>query len=593
MSAFKRRPSKFSAWLARLRAPDKRAQLSNAADSTEMRLLNGRPAEKGSFRDCDEARQMNTGLHLLINALSTILLGSSNYCMQCLSAPTRKEVDRAHAQRRSLDIGVLSVSNLLRINRKRAVMWAILGLTSIPLHLFYNSIIYLSIAVPNYRAIAVGESFVSGDPITNFTMSKPFLGKTSLDWDAETKTIYDSVRNGSYERLENLECINAYAQLLQTRRRNLVLVAADDSYPESTGILDQYGADSHIYWDLDFDGVNTIQIEETSKAFRWMCSSVNSTHTNCPVAIEQFRAAPETWTVGAFCADALCGDAGFVEKMQMTGPIQYCLSERAEEHCKVHWNLAIAALVTILNFIKAALILYTALYTKEQPLMTMGDAVASFLEVEDPTTVGMCLASKKDMWPASPRQWSGARFRWKDVTSKTRRVCTFLLLLTCLAAVAGLLYYGLRWLSYNSQSFTLPALARIGFGATDPRTIFQSTLYSVIGNALVANTPQVILSFIYLLLNSLFTTMLLSHEWASYTRTRKGLRTSGARRGNQRSTYFLSLPYRFAVPLMVVSALLHWLVSQSIFLVAIEVRPPPPLTFSFPPDSHYIHSTTR
>jgi hypothetical protein len=113
--------------------------------------------------------------------------------------------------------------------------------------------------------------------------------------------------------------------------------------------------------------------------------------------------------------------------MQMKGPIEYCLSERAEEHCKVHWNLSIAALVTVLNVLKAALIFYTAFFTKEQPLMTMGDAVASFLEVEDPTTIGFCLASREDTWSAGPRQWNGATFRWKDATTKTRRFGTFLL----------------------------------------------------------------------------------------------------------------------------------------------------------------------
>lgn len=291
----------------------------------------------------------------------------------------------------------------------------------------YNSVVYMSITVPNYRTIAVGESFVSGQPITNFTMSEPFVGTTSLDWDIETKEMYDGVRNGTYERLEALECIDAYARLLQTKRRNLVLVAADESYPTSTGQLKRYGTDSHVYWVVNFDGVDTIQDTKTSQAFRWMCSSINSTDTNCPVAIQQFKTAPETWTVGGSCTSDLCGDAGRMEIMQMTGPIEYCLSERAEQDCKVQWNLSIAALVTILNLLKAALIFYTAFFTKEQPLMTMGDAVASFLEEEDPFTVGMCLASNRDTWPKYPRQWAGARFRWKDVTSRTRRLSTFLL----------------------------------------------------------------------------------------------------------------------------------------------------------------------
>jgi hypothetical protein len=90
--------------------------------------------------NCDRARSMNTGLHLLINVLSTVLLSSSNYCMQCLSAPTRKEVDEAHSKGKWLDIGVQSVHNLRHIyntDRKRAVVWFLIGLSSVPLHLLW------------------------------------------------------------------------------------------------------------------------------------------------------------------------------------------------------------------------------------------------------------------------------------------------------------------------------------------------------------------------------------------------------------------------------------------------------------------------
>lgn len=84
---------------------------------------------------CQRARKLNSGLHFLINFLSTVLLSSSNYCMQCLSAPTRKEIDKRHAVGTWLDIGVPSVRNLRYISRKRVIMWALLLLSSLPLHL--------------------------------------------------------------------------------------------------------------------------------------------------------------------------------------------------------------------------------------------------------------------------------------------------------------------------------------------------------------------------------------------------------------------------------------------------------------------------
>jgi hypothetical protein len=84
--------------------------------------------------DCEVASRWTTAVHLLINLLSSLLLGASNYCMQRLVAPTRKEVDSAHARKKWLDIGMPSVRNLSFIGKSRVVLWVLLGLSSVPLH---------------------------------------------------------------------------------------------------------------------------------------------------------------------------------------------------------------------------------------------------------------------------------------------------------------------------------------------------------------------------------------------------------------------------------------------------------------------------
>lgn len=62
--------------------------------------------------------------------------------------------------------------------------------------------------------------------------------------------------------------------------------------------------------------------------------------------------------------------------------------------------------------------------------------------------------------------------------------------------------------------------------------------------------------------------MTLTEELTNFAKHRKPLRVSEPS-GKQRSTYWLSLPYRYAVPFIASMALLHWLVSESIFLVQI------------------------
>lgn len=86
---------------------------------------------------CTTVSRLDTWVHLAINVLSTLLLGGSNYCMQCLCAPNRQELDKAHAKGRFLDIGVPSFRNLGSIAGHKILMWWLLGLSSIPLHLMF------------------------------------------------------------------------------------------------------------------------------------------------------------------------------------------------------------------------------------------------------------------------------------------------------------------------------------------------------------------------------------------------------------------------------------------------------------------------
>ncbi|KAF2751971.1 hypothetical protein M011DRAFT_11392 [Sporormia fimetaria CBS 119925] len=114
--------------------------------------------------DCEATSRWTAAVHLVINILSSLLLGASNYCMQRLVAPTREEVDKAHAERRWMDIGIPGVRNLLRIDRWRFVFWVLLLLSSFPLHLFYNSIVFETIATQDTAFIQTIPRFLT-DPM--------------------------------------------------------------------------------------------------------------------------------------------------------------------------------------------------------------------------------------------------------------------------------------------------------------------------------------------------------------------------------------------------------------------------------------------
>jgi hypothetical protein len=97
----------------------------------------------------------------------------------------------------------------------------------------------------------------------------------------------------------------------------------------------------------------------------------------------------------------------------------------------------------------------------------------------------------------------------------------------------------------------------------------NATARGTLFNAWLSNMPQVLLSFCYLNLNTLCTSMACAQEWNTLGSTRKSLRVTKPE-GEQRSTYFLQLPYRWAIPLITFSGALHWLLSQTFFLVRFD-----------------------
>ena len=85
---------------------------------------------------------------------------------------------------------------------------------------------------------------------------------------------------------------------------------------------------------------------------------------------------------------------------------------------------------------------------------------------------------------------------------------------------------------------------------------------------LMANGFQLVLSFFYLFYNNILTRQLVADKWSRFLQPtgEKALRVSWPV-GMQRSSYMLSLPLSYSIPLMIAMMAPHSLISQSIFLV--------------------------
>ena len=119
----------------------------------------------------------------------------------------------------------------------------------------------------------------------------------------------------------------------------------------------------------------------------------------------------------------------------------------------------------------------------------------------------------------------------------------------------------------------IKSLWEMGFGTISSGSLTQTRVVGLIPNAVLANIPQILLAVLLLSYNGILTCQLVEAEWNSYGyrpgHEPKPLRVS-FKRGKQLSSYRLGLPYTYGVAFMLFSLLLHWLLSQSIFLAQIQ-----------------------
>jgi hypothetical protein len=214
---------------------------------------------------------------------------------------------------------------------------------------------------------------------------------------------YDNIQKSApkWERLENAECINAYSNLFLTSRRNIVLIssASNSSITNSSNSVLKYGQ-------TDFGNA----LDENW----WICSMTGQDGGNLFCNPRSLTSDAKNWKVFDY-------------------PIEYCLSELKESICSVQFSMTIMWVVIGFNALKVlAMIWILVSFDAQKLLASVGDAAASFLTHDDPTTLGMCLADKRSIrtfWQSrgQPRFFNFNRRRWGGAVSTGRWVLFMLL----------------------------------------------------------------------------------------------------------------------------------------------------------------------
>ena len=394
----------------------------------------------GTLHDgsCKRTATLTFWIHLVINVLSTLLLGASNYSMQCLSSPTRREIDRAHGKGVWLDIGVPSVRNLRYLSISRVTLWWLLAISSIPLHLLYNSAVFSSSCSNQYSAFLVSSEFLNGAPFSfpndypnDFHDGDPTSDPFGVSKRRGFEVLEGYLKNQtSLERLDVKTCVEVYLAPIISSHSDVLLVSNFSNLPNSslncqqyewgsieysTSILSYYFFCEHYEW----DGINDSYSNATNSLLFFQDSLQGSIfESDVPSLLR--------------CSSEVTCQVSLANLSDPQNWLGYCLSVPTEEHCKLQFSLAIMIVVIVCNLIKT--ICMSAIVWKRdlEPLVTLGDAIASFMDRPDVTTKGNCIAGKarfekSKSWDSLSRRWDSTTLLWFRAASSRRwMVCNIL-----------------------------------------------------------------------------------------------------------------------------------------------------------------------
>ncbi|OTA86765.1 hypothetical protein M434DRAFT_147619 [Hypoxylon sp. CO27-5] len=597
--------------------------------------------------DCESTSRLNLIFHLLLNILSTGILASSNYFMQVVSAPSREELDKAHRIFHSLDIGIPSFKNMQSISHFKRICWFALLSSSLPIHLFFNSSIFvttfqgsawhLTIAteafmqgadffppgaslapagssypayeyVPSYNAYVTNTTEGTSSTINGYGIAVPleqYADKTSTIRQYIAKAATNSsgwtMLDTNTCRSENLLTCKA-----RTQYRDVVVVietGTNSTVGWSRGEVFNLSRNLFPQWDIYVppNDINSLWYSTECTITRDVMSLVNPgtqyCNNDCGIALGSQVIIPmelsntpvsSNWTF-QFRTSSLPGitldtaaDYGYNDKFNNL-TMKHCLAEPASNVCKVGVSNLLLSVAVICIFIKVAQCCLILWRLPHSSLVTLGDAMESFISKPDPQTFGLGTLDILDSyrletqslryWSSDdeshlistikPRQWHRPNRRFLSIMPRIVWAHMYTLLFVSITILSLCLGF-----SYVSNGFSL----RAPFGPSNENRItvnFRLGGDGYFSALLSANIFQLLLSLCYFSYNAFFTRLLIEQEWNSYSLRPQPLRVSHPT-GDQISTYRLQLPYRYSIPLLLISILCHWFLSNALFLFIIE-----------------------
>ena len=240
-------------------------------------------------------------------------------------------------------------------------------------------------------------------------------------------------------------------------------------------------------------------------------------------------------------------------------------ADPSDSSCSLTLSGPLLGTVSLLNLISLLATSLALLRSPSAPLVTVGDAIASFLANADPTTHGTCLLTKADLrkghWGGpEAKVWEGRRLRWMHTASWVAWLAWVVAWLVPVGLTAGAVAVTVG----NNYNGTSPPFAHAKSAYRFP------TNGPLAGLSIITALPQLLLGVLYLSTDALLTSFLASHEIAMFAVPGRlmPLRVSSRPAGEQYATTYLALPRLYSWLLVLLFAGMGFVLSLAVSFVA-------------------------
>ena len=286
--------------------------------------------------------------------------------------------------------------------------------------------VFLTTQANTYTIMAATEEYLAGGPLYTGNSSDILRKIAAYDTLITTaETFRERIqKKGTFQKLSARDCLQAYSTQYVSTNGDLLLVqnAVGAEYYLGETASTGYAAS---------DGLLYVSFPTTYPSYSWACPLGSQIPCNPQNKTE--TPSPDLWKP--------YGDI-----------VQYCWSEKVKENCKVGFNMYFAIIVVTCNLVKVIGMFMTFKTHRQGALITLGDALESFLDKGDVTTSGIYIYSTDRMrylwswkneiphWATGliptrekllremqSKQWVSKRWYWGSAATGRRWICCFVL----------------------------------------------------------------------------------------------------------------------------------------------------------------------